>query len=68
MNQTKDKEPETVHMSCRSKHPIIGDNHCGGTQAIITSKKRAKSQLASGGSHYASYKCVKCGGSWTVGF
>jgi len=62
------KEPETVHMNCRVKHPITGDSSCTGTQAYIMSRKQGKSQFASGGTRYAAYKCAKCGGTWTLGF
>jgi hypothetical protein len=61
-------EKKVVHMTCRVKHPITGDSNCEGTEATIVSTRRAQSQVASGGTHYASYTCTTCGGSWTIGF
>lgn len=69
MNQPDKKKLETVHMSCRSKNPITGENHCDGTEAEIMGKRRTGGGLTGGaGAHSVTYRCTKCNGGWTIGF
>lgn len=68
MSAEEQQEQETVHMTCRAKHPITGDANCPGTEAIIKSKRRDRSQIASGGTHYVTYVCTTCKRPWTIGF
>lgn len=68
VNQPDKKKLETVHMSCRAKSQITGENHCDGTEAEIMGKRRTASGVPGAGAHSVTYRCTKCNGGWTLGF
>lgn len=63
-------DKKIVHVNCRHKHDITRASGCDGTEAALMSSSRrtANSVSSAGGGQSATYRCLKCGGTWRISF